>query len=270
MMNRELLFKRINNSLLDLQASTLQTFEQHFLTFARLVDDSSLQPLNQRLVAGLDVERFLEESQKTHGSMIGSARLVWPVEADEVLGLKWLLVQKLAQEPHNLLNFAHTFYTVGRNVTGELHSLTRQFLIPFGRDYKEFVMMAEAPNGASSSALTSIAEASPTTQHITYNISGSHARVNNHSTDNSVNTVNISSSVSNHIQALREEIQRAPLPADQKAEAVEVVTEIETQIASGTLKKGVLNALLSSLPTIESITTISKALYDILLASGQC
>ncbi len=55
-MNREPLFRRINNSLLDMQASTSQTFEQHFLTFARLLADSSLQSLNQQLVADLDVE----------------------------------------------------------------------------------------------------------------------------------------------------------------------------------------------------------------------
>lgn len=65
MMNREPLFRRINNSLLDMQASTSQTFEQHFLTFARLLADSSLQSLNQQLVADLDVEQFLDESSKT-------------------------------------------------------------------------------------------------------------------------------------------------------------------------------------------------------------
>lgn len=268
MANRELLFKRINNALLDLQASTSQTFEQHFLTFGRLVADSSLQSLNQRLVADLDVERFLEESFKTQGSMVGSARLVWPEEADEVLGLKWLLVQKFAHEPRQLLTFAHTFYTVGRNLTGELHSLTRQLLIPFGRDYKEFVMMVEDPNRASSGAFASGCEAQRAMQHITYNISGSNARVNNHSTDNSVNAVTVSSAVSNHIQALRNEIQRAPLTADKKAEAAEVVDEIQAQVASGKSKKGVMSALLASLPAIQSITTIGKALYDVLHASG--
>ena len=36
-MNKELLFKRANNALLNMQASTSQTFEQHFMTFARLM-----------------------------------------------------------------------------------------------------------------------------------------------------------------------------------------------------------------------------------------
>lgn len=118
MANRNVLFKRINNALLDMQASTSQTFEQHFLTFARLLADSSLQSVNQRLVANLDVERFLDESSKTQGSMIGSARLVWPADEDQVLGLKWLLVQKFACNPNQLLSFAHTYYSVGRNLTG--------------------------------------------------------------------------------------------------------------------------------------------------------
>ncbi len=48
MANREALFKRVNNALFDMQAATSQTFEQHFLTFARLVADSSLQLLNQK------------------------------------------------------------------------------------------------------------------------------------------------------------------------------------------------------------------------------
>lgn len=269
MANRDLLFKRINNALLDMQASTSQTFEQHFLTFARLLADSSLQSSNQQLVADLDVERFLDESSKTQGSMVGSARLVWPVDADQALGLKWLLIQKFAREPNQLLNFAHTYYTVGRNLTGELHSLTRQLLIPFGRDYKEFVMTVDNPNGESSGALASSGEAQRTMQHITYNISGSNARVNNLSTDNSVNTVTVRSAVSNHIQALRDEIQRAPLTADQKAEAVEVIDEVEAQVVSGKPKKGVLSALLASLPAIQSITTIGKALYDVLHGGGQ-
>ena len=129
-------------------------------------------------------------------------------------------------------------------------------------------MTVDNPNGESSGALASSGEAQRTMQHITYNISGSNARVNNLSTDNSVNTVTMSSAVSNHIQAQRDDIQRAPLTADQKAEAVEVIDEVEAQVVSGKPKKGVLSALLASLPAIQSITTIGKALYDMFHGSG--
>ena len=74
--------------------------------------------------------------------------------------------------------------------------------------------------------------------------------------------------MSNHIQALRDEIQKAPLTVDQKAEAAELIDEVEAQVASGKPKKGVLSALLASLPAIESITTIGKTLYDVLFGGG--
>lgn len=267
MANREVLFRRINNALFDMQAATSQTFEQHFLTFARLLADSSLQLLNQKLTANLDVDHFLEASSRSQGSMVGSARLAWPESADEVLGLQWLLVQKFAREPRELLSFAYTYYTVGRNVAGELHSLTRQLLIPFARDYKDYVLAMEQSEAAASmnSAADGIGSAPA---HITYHINGNNARVNHQSIDNSVNSVTINSTVMNYIRELRDEIQRSPLTEDQRSAAVEVVDEVETQIASGKPKRAILAALLASLPAIESITSIGNSLLEALKTTG--
>lgn len=263
MVNRNVLFNRINNALFDMQAATSQTFEQHFLTFARLFADSSLQPLNQQLTANLDVDQFLEVSSRSQGSMVGSARLAWPESADEVLGLRWLLVQKFAREPQGLWNFAHTYYTVGRNLTGELHSLTRQLLIPFARDYKDYVMAMEKSEGTASAGST----AHPPAQ-ITYHINGNNARVNHQSVDNSVNSVAINSTVMNYIRELRDEVQRAPLSEEQRASAVDVVDEVESQIASGKPKRAILAPLLASLPAMESITSISSNLLEALKTTG--
>lgn len=267
MVNREVLFKRINNALFDMQAATSQTFEQHFLTYARLLADSSLQALNQQLTANLDVDQFLEASSRSQGSMVGSARLAWPESADEVLGLRWLIVQKFAREPQGLLNFAHTYYTVGRNLTGELHSLTRQLLIPFARDYKDYVMAMEQSKGAASAGTVEGGPAHPPAQ-ITYHINGNNARVNHQSVDNSVNSVAINSTVMNHIRELRDEVQRAPLTDEQRASAVEVMDEVESQIAAGKPKRAILVPLLASLPAMESITSISNNLLEALKTTG--
>lgn len=221
MANRDVLFKRINNALFDMQAATSQTFEQHFLTYARLLADSSLQTLNQQLTANLDVDQFLEASSRSQGGMVGSARLAWPERADEVLGLRWLLVQKFALKPQGLLSFAHTYYTVGRNVTGELHSLTRQLLIPFARDYKDYVMAMEESEGTASADRVEGGAMHPPSQ-ITYHINGNNARVNHQSIDNSVNSVTINSTVMNCIRELRDEVHRAPLSEVQRTSAVEV------------------------------------------------
>jgi hypothetical protein len=267
MVNKEVLFKRINNALFDMQAATSQTFEQHFLTYARLFADSSLQALNQQLTANLDVDQFLEVSFQSQGSMVGSARLAWPESADEVLGLRWLLVQKFAREPQGLLNFAHTYYTVGRNLTGELHSLTRQLLIPFARDYKDYVMAMEQSREAASELTFEGSTTHPPAQ-ITYHINGNNARVNHQSVDNSVNSVTINSTVMNYIRELRDEIQRAQLSDEQLASAVDVMDEIESQITSGKPKRAILAPLLASLPAIESITSIGNNLLEALKTAG--
>ena len=262
MANRDLLFKRINNALLDMQASTSQTFEQHFLTFARLLADSSLHSVNQRLVANLDVERFLDESSKTQGSMVGSARLVWPADADQVLGLKWLLVQKFACNPNQVLGFAHTYYSVGRNITGEFHILTRQLLIPFGRDYKEYVMTIDNPDGERSGTLESGGEAQRAIHQITYNISGNNARVNNHSTDNSHNIVSVNPDAVELLSALRGEISRMGLTSEQEREASELLDSAEAQIQSGKPSKPVLSALLKALPHAANVAAIVSSILS--------
>jgi hypothetical protein len=268
-MNRELLFRRLNNALLDMQASTSQTFEQHFLTFARLAADPSLEALNDDLTASLDLERFLEASEKNQGSMTGSAKLLWPADADQVLGLKWLLIQKFAREPRLILNFAHTFYTAGRSLTGELHSLTRQLLIPFGRDYKEYVMSIAEPNVDKPGEQGNDSRSDHAPHIVTYNMTGPNARVNNHSSDSSINTLTIvGAEVIEHLQALRSEIHRADLTSEQRTEAVEVVNEIQEQVESGKPKKSIVGALIKSLPAVQSITAIGKALYDVLHSSG--
>lgn len=268
-MNKELLFKRANNALLDMQASTSQTFEQHFMTFARLMADPSLEALNGELTENLDLEQFLDVSEKTQGGMTGTAKLVWPADADQVLGLKWLLIQKFAREPRLILNFAHTFYTVGRNLTGELHSLTRQLLIPFGRDYKEYVMSFTELNTDKPSTQAGGSKTEHAPHVVMYNMNGPNARVNNHSVDNSVNTVTlVSTAVTEHLQALRSEIHQADLTTEQRAEAVDAVDEIQAQVESGKPKKSIVGALIRSLPAVQSITTIGKALYDVLHSSG--
>lgn len=260
MANREVLFKRINNALFDMQAATSQTFEQQFLTFSRLLADSSLQVLNQKLTANLDVERFLEASSRSQGSAVGSARLAWPESADEVLGLQWLLVQKFAREPGGLLDFAHTYYTVGRNFTGELHSLTRQLLIPFARDYKDYVMAMEQSHVAASvsSAAESIGSAPA---QITYHINGNNVRVNNHSVDKSTNIINVGADFREYIDGLRQVIQSVT-DAQQKQEAMEIVNAVEAQLASPKPSKMVVSTLLNALPHVASIATLASAIIS--------
>ncbi|MGO2510133.1 MAG: hypothetical protein ACTH6Y_14375 [Vibrio hibernica] len=101
-------------------------------------------------------------------------------------------------------------------------------------------------------------EAERAVQSITYNISGPNARVNNHSTDNSTNVVNMNSDVVEHISMLRSEIERLLTEAKEKQEALEVVDAIESQFISDKPSKAVVKTLLNSLPSAGSIASIGS------------
>ena len=106
-------------------------------------------------------------------------------------------------------------------------------------------------------------EAKAAVQSITYHISGANARVNNHSTDNSVNTININPDVAEHISMLRQEVKRL-LPDQEQKPALEVVDAIEGQFESSAPSKVVVKTLLSALPSAGSIASIGSFLLSAL------
>ena len=134
------LFEQINAAVLDLQASEYQSYERPLRRLDQLLDHPDLEPANRLLSEGLDLQAFLDESEKTGGGMSGSHRLVWPDEPTQQLGMMLLVVKELASRPDYALNFCHQYFYAGRSVVGGIHSMTRQLLIPFVRDYKTFVL----------------------------------------------------------------------------------------------------------------------------------
>jgi predicted nucleotide-binding protein len=106
---------------------------------AQLLRHPDLEPYNAELTEGLDVEAFIAESEKTGGSMVGSAQLAWPDEPKQALGLTLLLIEKLAADPGYATNFGHHFFYSGKKVIAGIHALTGQLIIPFVRDYKSYI-----------------------------------------------------------------------------------------------------------------------------------
>lgn len=133
------IFAEINNAVLDLQAAQLQTYERPLKKLAQLLKHPELEPYNAELTTGLDLEAFIKESEQTGGSMVGSAQLVWPDDPRQVLGLTLLLIEKLGNDPRYATNFSHHFFYSGKKVIAGIHSLTGQLIIPFVRDYKNYI-----------------------------------------------------------------------------------------------------------------------------------
>jgi hypothetical protein len=135
------LFAQINNAVIDLQSSQHQTFEQPLKKLARLLRDPALDASNNELISGLDLEAFLEASERSGGGM-GNHKLAWPESDDDKqrLGLTLLLIEKLAEDPKYAINFGHHYFSSGsRKLISGVHGFTGQIIAPFVRDYKVYV-----------------------------------------------------------------------------------------------------------------------------------
>lgn len=112
-----------------------------------------------------------------------------------------------------------------------------------------------------------IPEAEKAVQSITYNISGVNARVNNHSIDNSTNTATINPELPGLVEALRAEISKINMSVEDRAESLEVVDEIESQLRAPSPKKSVIKRLLSSLPDVDIVASIGASILGIVSTS---
>jgi len=133
------IFGEINNAVLDLQNSQLQTYERPLQKLAQLLQHPDLEPYNDELTKDVDLDAFIAASEETGGSMVGSAQLAWPDDPQKALGLTLLLIEKLANDPRYAINFGHNFFYSGKKIISGIHSLTGQLIIPFVRDYKNYV-----------------------------------------------------------------------------------------------------------------------------------
>lgn len=133
------IFGEINNAVLDLQNSQLQTFERPLKKLAKLLRHADLEPYNEELTKEVDLDAFIAESEETGGGMVGSAQLAWPDDPKKTMGLTLLLIERLANDPGYATNFGHHFFYSGTKIIAGIHALTGQLIIPFVRDYKSYV-----------------------------------------------------------------------------------------------------------------------------------
>ena len=143
------IFKKINDAVLDLQSAGHQSYEHPLKTLVRLLQDPVLADANREITNDVDLAKFLEESEHTQGGMVGSARLVWPDDPRQVLGLKYLLICKFGGNPEYLLQFGFYFFHSGTKYLSAIQSVIRELILPFARDYKDYVMA----NGATQNRL---------------------------------------------------------------------------------------------------------------------
>ena len=106
-------------------------------------------------------------------------------------------------------------------------------------------------------------EAQQRVQSITYNVTGNNARVNHHSTDNSVNYAAMDGPLKQQVEELRKAVE-ALEDQQQRSAALDLVAATEQQLAAERPSKTVVTALLAGLPHVANITSIATSLIAML------
>jgi predicted nucleotide-binding protein len=145
-------FGELNNAILDLQQADYNTFIRPLKKLAGALKAAELRATSEALSAKVDFDRFLAESDQG-GSMMGSARLKWPDDKEQELGLTIALIERGAADPDWFMNFGHHWYYNGNKLISGIQKMTKSVLVPFGRDFKAFVEQSAPaiPNPSSTS-----------------------------------------------------------------------------------------------------------------------
>ena len=109
-----------------------------------------------------------------------------------------------------------------------------------------------------------VPEAKSAVHSVTYNVTGSNARINQNSVDQSVNVFGMKTDVAEKIEELRQEIGRVIEEKYNRSEALEVVDAIEHEFKSASPKTAVVRALVRGLPAGGSIASIGSFLLSCL------
>ncbi|MBW0004225.1 MAG: nucleotide-binding protein [Hyphomicrobiales bacterium] len=132
------IFRQLENIVSDLSSAEFNTFERHFKKLSRILHSETLEPFSTTLTQGIDLNAWIAGGQARQGG-VGSARLQWPSEPREELGLVILLIDRFATNPDDAVQFSHLFYYTGRKVSTDIQNMVAQMIAPFARDYIDHV-----------------------------------------------------------------------------------------------------------------------------------
>ena len=137
-MTIESAIQQINDAILDLQMSDYDTYGRPLTRLAQVLTSEDLKSITDKLKDGLDFEAFLDDSSNGE-NMVGSGGLKWPINREKELGLTLILIERGANDPRWFLNVAQNFYHGGSKYIESIRKITRDVIIPFGRDFGRYI-----------------------------------------------------------------------------------------------------------------------------------
>jgi hypothetical protein len=151
------LLRQIENTVADLRAADLNSFDQHIQKLSRALHANELERYTQILVQGLDLAACLPPNYATQRGGV----LKWPSEHNQELGTKILLIDRMASKEGEALTIAATFYR-GSGPLASLKNMVAQVIVPFMRDYIEYIKSHSGVGSTVASSSSSRLAPSPT------------------------------------------------------------------------------------------------------------
>jgi len=141
------LLRQIKNTVNDLRSTDYPSFDRHIKKLAGLLHAPELVEITEKLTQGIDLDGWLEAGASKMSSMVGSGKLEWPADEPQELGTVIRLVDKFAEMPDwASVYFAVNFYYVDSDLGVNLRNVAEQILVPFARDFIEYVGSVGGPN----------------------------------------------------------------------------------------------------------------------------
>lgn len=120
-----------------------QFFADHLRNWYSTLDETPvIKDVIAQLQSGVDIQKFLDEADKTGGSFVGSKRLAWPAERDKRLGMQLLLFREMAEQRIEAWQFAVNYTYAGKGLNENVRELVRQIFLPFVRDLRRYLEQA--------------------------------------------------------------------------------------------------------------------------------
>lgn len=137
-MTVQVALEQVNSAVLDLQQASLNTFDRPLKELSAALRADELRSVAERLKAATDFEAFIE-SADDGGSMLGSAKLNWPIDLEEKLGLSIAIIDRGAESRDWFMNFAFNYLYISKQVIEDIRHVVRSVIIPFNRDFAAYM-----------------------------------------------------------------------------------------------------------------------------------
>ncbi len=130
----------------DLAQASYQSFGSAINRYChRLRPDTELGEIVSDVIPSPDFDSWYTAALDTQGAKVGSARLDWPLDDSERVGIQLQLMRRMAAETVDPIQFSYTFTYVSNQFDTNLAEFVAQVFVPFHRD---LLRVLESPTRA--------------------------------------------------------------------------------------------------------------------------